>query len=171
MTMLESEAVFVVGHAPHLFAPQADKDMFWDSIGDTLQLVRTKFPTTAVFVLIDANGRVGSVQSSAIGPREVDRENENGTLLRMLLEANSMKAANSFFDSGYTWRSGRDTTARIDYICCQDDALKHFRSCTANSGIDLSYSAREDHRALCAEVGISSFSSTDITIVGSKNYN
>eukprot|EP00929_Paragymnodinium_shiwhaense_P106396 TRINITY_DN71728_c0_g1_i1.p1 TRINITY_DN71728_c0_g1~~TRINITY_DN71728_c0_g1_i1.p1 ORF type:complete len:321 (+),score=14.53 TRINITY_DN71728_c0_g1_i1:62-1024(+) len=74
---------------------------------------------------IDANGRTGldntgaQIQSPAIGGVHRETENENGRMMRLFLEDNSMLAANSVIGNMAEtfWSASRNSTTRIDYIC------------------------------------------------------
>ena len=79
-------------------------------------------------------------------------------LFRQFLEIHSLQAINTFFEAGYTWRFGHNTTAVIDYICCPATKLDFVQSCTVDADIDFSYGVREDHRLVRASISADGFS-------------
>ena len=68
-------------------------------------------------IRIDADGRVGSVCSAAVGGCEPDAENENGKFLRSCLTIRNLADVNTFHQAGPTWTGSRGHGHRIDYIC------------------------------------------------------
>eukprot|EP00973_Karenia_brevis_P049135 6815058-Karenia_brevis.AAC.1 len=75
-----------------------------------------KFPNAETVVLIDANGRVGSIPDMHVGTCQPEVVNENGEMLYGTLAELEMFAENTFVDAGHTWVSGHGTKHRIDYI-------------------------------------------------------
>ena len=89
-------------HAPIEDASHEVKLEFWDSL-DT-ELTRATASTYDNMVLcIDANARVGSHTSTAIGPCCPAMESENGMILRSILEMHGLLALNTFMDGSPTW--------------------------------------------------------------------
>eukprot|EP00959_Pyramimonas_sp_CCMP1952_P290239 6070787-Pyramimonas_sp.AAC.1 len=77
---------------------------------------------TVPVILMDANARVGSVNSSSIGLCNADTENTNGLMFREMLEEHHLDAINTFFDCSPTYYHGDGiSTARVDYICSTGD--------------------------------------------------
>ena len=67
--------------------------------------------------MCDANARVGSVQSSWIGPMRPEKENQNGRQPHQMLEEFDQMASNTFFSQGgFSWASSAGAKARIDYV-------------------------------------------------------
>ena len=65
---------------------------------------------------MDANARVGSIQTPGIGPVEPQRENENGAFLRWFSGDCGLSAVNTFFSAGHTWTDSNGHKLRIDYV-------------------------------------------------------
>ena len=76
-----------------------------------------QLPSRCVPILLcDANGRVGSVQSSRLGHANLQRENFNGSQLRARVDSQPLRAVNTFYQVGHTWPGPPGTTSRIDYV-------------------------------------------------------
>ena len=138
----------ISAHAPIEDADPDLKLQFWDSLDS--ELTRACKPDTydRLALCIDANARVGSIQSDSIGPACPSNESENGTVFRTILETHRLRAVNTFIDGSPTWAGSRGHLSRIDYICVplqHGDAVTH---CAICSDIDLTPSSRDDHRAL-----------------------
>ena len=106
-----------VWHAPHSMRPEDDRVRWWqDSERHLRSFVK---PDDDIVLLIDANARVGSVPSTAVGSNGCEKETHNGTLFREFLEAWHLILPATF--SGHegqhwTWTSPHGTHARIDYV-------------------------------------------------------
>ena len=106
----------LVGHAPHSLASQSIRNAWWDTLSVTCSRLRTLY-SCEWFVMLDANGRVGSVASPLIGPSQPEVENENGAQLRQFATDQMLLVANTWGpDAGYTWTSSKGTRSRIDYV-------------------------------------------------------
>eukprot|EP00973_Karenia_brevis_P014072 1912655-Karenia_brevis.AAC.1 len=136
---------FIVGHAPHSGATTDAKDAWWGILAETYRKLSSKYPIPWV-CLLDANGRVGSVSSPAVGPGAPERENENGTRLREFAEEHILSLANTYGDNcGKKWTSSFGTPARIDYVIVQKNGLTEVLECGPDYDIDLTMNAWEDH--------------------------
>ena len=70
--------------------------------------------------LIDANGGVGSIASSAVGAVEPQEEDAGGELLHDFLGKCDLLAADTFDGTGRrTWVPARGQEARIDCVVCR----------------------------------------------------
>ena len=67
-------------------------------------------------MMVDANARVGSVQSSAVGPQCPDEEDEGGSAFHEFLLATGQVAVATFMQSAPTWQSASSIEHRIDYV-------------------------------------------------------
>ena len=106
----------IVGHAPHSAAPKESRDAWWDALSSKCTKLRTSYDLEW-FVLLDANGKVGSVPSPMIGPVSPEREKENGMQLRLFADDHEMMVSNTWGpESGFTWTSSKGTRSRIDYV-------------------------------------------------------
>jgi exonuclease III len=95
----------VSGHSPCEHAKPKDKFEFWELWLRCIDYVTTKFPSHTIIVGIDANSRVGSVQSPCIGNVDPDVENDNGSLFRQHIQASDLRAVNTWHPVGRTWTS------------------------------------------------------------------
>ena len=97
----------------------------WAYIGRFLDAV----PAWCVPILcLDANGRVGSHASAAVGHADCQRENWNGQQLREFCERHHLCLVNNFFNVGPTYR-GEFCKSRIDYIAIPSSLLPSVKSC------------------------------------------
>eukprot|EP00973_Karenia_brevis_P028826 3975908-Karenia_brevis.AAC.1 len=96
-------------------APDHVRAAWWVELGRVLGSAQRAHKITWV-VLIDANARVGSIASSAVGTAHVEVENSNGAYLRKFAEGFHMRIANTWPPSGHTWTSSHGTRSRLDYI-------------------------------------------------------
>ena len=114
MDALRHIARVMVAHAPHMHRPPEEREAYWD------KLTHHMLDYDTSFLLIDANGRTGSVQSAGIGPEGwAEEENDNGYQLRTLLGTTNMRAVNTLLPhrEGYTWSANKEGPYhRIDYI-------------------------------------------------------
>ena len=102
-------------------------------------------------LLLDANGRTGTVQSAAIGAVQPQRQNRNGSLLHHLLLHHHMFAVNTFHPAGDTYFGCFGRNSRIDYVCLPQSMHPVVRQCTvlhaAGDRLQLIPSpGRRDHR-------------------------
>ena len=151
--------VFLVLHAP-VEADDATLGAFWRA---TTAAIPQKYRTWRLFVLADANSRLGSVCSDAVGGWQQADENIKGhhfhqwLLEHSLFLPQTLQACHS--GPGQTWSHATGATARIDYIACpqvlRDEAIETW----VDERIDLSLQ-REDHCCVRAQVPIAFHVST-----------
>ena len=94
----------------------AAKSSFYDTVWQTVRMLRGTYPTASLRILADANGRVGSVPSSAVGAVCAEKENDGGQRFQLLCEHYGLAMYNTFFDAAPTWTSTHGTQHRIDYV-------------------------------------------------------
>ena len=144
--------VFVSAHAPTETSPSEKKIAFWDSLSMRLQ----PFQHRDLFVMIDANSRLGSTHDYHVGPFPADDTNENGTLLHALLQRQGLWAPATFeqcvydtTDSPGTWLS-KGGWKRIDFVLTNlpNDETK-VQTWSTHLEKDVS---QDDHRVVCASV-------------------
>eukprot|EP00438_Fugacium_kawagutii_P011894 Skav219175 [mRNA] locus=scaffold648:409701:433350:- [translate_table: standard] len=78
----EFECLLASAHAPHEFADESLRFQFWTELRSRLSTKRA----LPVILGIDANSRLGSEPSAAVGPWSPDPESPNGFLFRQFLE-------------------------------------------------------------------------------------
>eukprot|EP00438_Fugacium_kawagutii_P025083 Skav202489 [mRNA] locus=scaffold1531:74727:80399:- [translate_table: standard] len=134
----------VVAHAPNMSHGDISGD-WWRSFSSVIGHLRS--PRV---VMIDANARVGSEESDAIGPLHAETQNIPGTALHELLESSGMMAPQTFdlYHRGpsFTWQHPNGATARLDYLLIDQDCITADAQ-TEVSSVDLSLQ-RFDHFAV-----------------------
>ena len=108
-----------------------------------------------VWLLIDANGRLGSHTSAAVGSCHAQTQNGNGKALHSLLMEAGLYATNTFTQEGKaTWFATSGYGSRIDYVC----APQALRSAVSRAGtceeVLLQTGGRLDHLLVFADVSI-----------------
>ena len=84
-----------------------------------------------VWLLIDANGRLGSHTSAAVGSCHAQTQNGNGKAVHSLLMEAGLYATNTFTQEGKaTWFATSGYGSRIDYVSCAASA----EECCQQSG-------------------------------------
>ena len=106
-------------------------------------------------MLIDANGRLGSHTSAAVGSCHAQTQNGNGKALHSLLLEAGLYATNTFTQVGKaTWFATSAYGSRIDYVC----APQALRSAVSRAGtceeVLLQTGGRLDHLPVFADVSI-----------------
>ena len=87
-------------------------------------------PSAELVVLLDANGRIGSILSPAVGESEPQEEDAGGELLHDFLCKCELAAANTFDGTGLrTWVSTRGQEARIGYVIWPQRWAHHTAPC------------------------------------------
>ena len=140
--------IALVLHAPHMGIDAKDKDAFWDTVWQTVHTLQAAHPYASLRILADANGRVGSVASTAVGRCQPEIENDGGLRMRLLCEQFDLAIYNTFYPAGYTWTSTYGTRHRIDYVIGGVADMDGIRVCTVADDIDMSLNACVDHSAV-----------------------
>ena len=125
-------------------AERAAKDSLWEQLAAALAQMQLKFPLYELALSIDANARVGSIPSEAIGHSYKQTENDNGSRLRHFLEGSSLAAANTWFNIAWTWMSTRRTVCRIDYDCMRRAALPRVQNAFTDTDVPLNMDGSDD---------------------------
>ncbi|CAE7897325.1 unnamed protein product, partial [Symbiodinium sp. KB8] len=124
-TLLIASATFagesirlLVGHAPHRVHTEAVRRDWWER---ALRLCRTFSGAAPWILLMDANARLGSETSSAVGSWEVDVQDLSGEMLHQLLSYLASWIPATFsscaLGDGHTLYQKRNATfARSDYV-------------------------------------------------------
>ena len=144
------KGIFVTAHAPTDVDSQERKQKFWDSLTAAIHPHQAK----DVFVMIDANSRVGSQPDGHIGMFAADDTSDNGYHLHALLKQHSLWLpatfesciANPMEDQG-TWLS-KGGWKRIDFIATNlAPTTANVQTWTQHVEKDT---IQEDHKAVCA---------------------
>ena len=64
------------------------------------------------------------------------------------MKVDEMIAANTWYPCGYTWRSAKGHTSRIDYLFCDASRVEEIKTCGVAHTVDLACGAAEDHRCV-----------------------
>ena len=141
-------AIFVSAHAPNDMATDETKDAFWKGLQAKLE----RWTAIPVFLCIDANARLGSTTSSAVGHFSPEGENDNGHRFHSLLLANRLFVPSTFenmvsqpHEEQGTWLA-KNGWKRIDYVAIpQQFADARLQTWVHTFEKDVT---KEDHRAV-----------------------
>lgn len=138
------KGVFVTGHAPTDMADIDSKQSFWDKL--------KRFQNTDLFLMIDANSRIGSETDYFVGTFAADETNDNGFLFHAFLRQLGLWVPATFEEnvwdptaSAGTWLS-RGGWKRIDYIAT--NMPKHSKVQTWLDSIEKD-TKKDDHCVVC----------------------
>ena len=145
--------LILVLHAPC----EEDEDTlqsFWDA---TSNVIPAAYRDWMLCVLMDANSRVGSVTSPAIGPHQADDENLKGSYLHSWLLQHELFLPQSFDEChagpGVTWTHPKGSSARLDFIAVPSNLAHGQVRSWVNDAIDITLN-RADHACVCADLTI-----------------
>ena len=105
----------LVFHAPPECGGEQERLLWWQHSRSVVQ--ESAVDTEVLVTMCDANARVGSVQSSWIGPMRPEKENKNGRQLHQMLGEFDQMASNPFlagwflFDV-FCWSAGQNRLHR-----------------------------------------------------------
>ena len=151
------QTTIVAVYAPTNAASDEDKESFYKQLYDVL----TPIPVhNIVIVLGDFNARIGRDLHES-NPRVYayhQRTNENGKLLRDLIENNNLRPAFTKFQHHpgrlWTWEHPNaqlNSRAQLDHILISKKWINSVRNCRAYSSINID----SDHRIVCAAFKLS----------------
>ena len=137
--------VLIVLHAPSSQDPHA-LEAWWNA---TANAIPGSLRSWQWIVLADANSRVGSITSEAVGTAGAQEENEAGSSFHAWLLRHGLHLPQTFEDHHpdalhATWVHGTGTEARLDYIAIPR-SLHHDQMHTQVGEVDLSLHGA-DHR-------------------------
>ena len=142
--------LLIVGHVPCVPDIHAAQK-WWHQVLQDLPATYRNWPRV---MLVDANARVGSLVSTAIGPHQASEESEHGALMHQWMIDHGMFAPQTIdcHHSGpaSTFAHAKGHEGRIDYVLV-DEALRHPDLCTFVTDIDLA-TQRPDHYAVAADI-------------------
>eukprot|EP00435_Cladocopium_sp_Y103_P023215 s1491_g5.t1 len=144
--------IVMVGHAPCDGGQTAASD-WWAQFGRAIPSSYSNWPRLC---LIDANSRIGSLTSCAVGDHQADEENEAGALLHQWLIDNNMFAPQTMPEHHEgppaTFVHSKGNEGRIDCVLV-DQCLRHKDIRTRVSDVDLSLQ-KTDHMPVLAFVPV-----------------
>ena len=145
--------LLVAGHVPCM-PDEAAAQKWWHQ---ALQGLPATYQSWPRLMLVDANARVGSLTSQAIGPHQASDENAHGEMMHQWLIDHHMFAPQTMADhhvgDAPTFAHARGAEGRIDYILV-DECLRHPNLRTFVLDIDLAVQ-RPDHFVVAADLPIS----------------
>eukprot|EP00435_Cladocopium_sp_Y103_P067591 s210_g30.t1 len=140
----------IVGHVP-CDGGGADTQTWWRSLTKLLPASCRLWPK---IMLVDANSRLGSLTSDAVGDFQASEENEAGALLHQWLIDQAMFAPQTMaayhHGSATTFVHSTGKEGRIDFVLL-DESLRHPLLRTYVPDIDLSLQ-KQDHFPVAADV-------------------
>ena len=149
----------LVAHAPVESSPQEVRTEWWRALHKAASGRRTKAP---LILLVDANGRLGSICTESVGGVEPDVESPNGEELHLFLTEWQLFAANTFWPLGQdTWQSTRDSQCRSDYFCLPLQWKSDVASCSIETELPLALVSKVDHFAVQVTVCVGGSSSSE----------
>ena len=144
--------VAIVGHVPCMPDVSAAA-AWWKQILQGLPPAYQHWPR---IMMVDANARVGSLTSAAIGPHQASTENEHGEMMHQWMIDNGMFAPQTFdchhIGSASTFAHAKGPEGRIDFVLV-DEALRHPSIQSFVTDIDLA-TQRPDHFAVAVDIPI-----------------
>ena len=159
-TALTIDAVAI--HGPTSSEPNHAIAKFWD---DVAMKLRRKDPSIPLVVLADANGRMGSIESPALGTLDPDEEDTAGAGLRTLLEQQQLWAPSTcsatHIGQKATWQSPDGFRHRIDFVAVPQRWKRRVRASWADTDIDVPL-ARRDHFPVIVELSAEIMEGSDL---------
>ena len=141
----------LIFHAPPECAGEQERLLWWQHCKSVVQ--ESAVDTEVLVTMCDANARVGSVQSSWIGPMRPEKENQNGRQLHQMLEEFDQIASNTFFlQGGSSWTSSTGAQARIDYVAIPRQWASSLVVAGTHGEIVLGSGDFTDHKVVYAKV-------------------
>ena len=144
--------IFIIAHAP------SDGDLlhferFWKT---TSEAIPNAYRHWKQIYLVDANARLGSIESDYVGSFGAEDENTAGSLFHQWLATQSLIAPQTFAQhhSGQhaTWtHANGGHKARLDYVLVDASLYSAAIRTWVSSEIDLSLE-RADHDCVCADI-------------------
>lgn len=146
--------LFIVLHAP-CSDDESEMARWWARTSDAIS---PSYNSWTWVMLCDANGRVGSIPSRAIGSFGADEENMRGALFHDWMAQHCLYAPQTFSTTHIgprsTWTHAEGKQARLDFIGLSDNIKEECVTSWVSQEIDLSI-LRPDHSCVCAAVWFS----------------
>ena len=143
---------FVVAHAPCEHATNEEKTTFWTLFNEAMRKLKNDRVSRRI-VFIDANART-SADEPFVGACDPEPCNDNGERLIAAMKVDGMVAVNTFYPCGYTWRSAKGHTSRIDYVLYDAVRADEIKTCGIAHTVDLACGAAEDHRCVQCSIEV-----------------
>ena len=104
----------MVAHAPCEHAAHEEKTNFCTLFSAAMKKLKTDRASRRI-VFIDANARM-CADEPFVGACDPEPCNDNGERLTAVMKVGGMVAVNTLYPCGYTWRSAKGHTSRVDYV-------------------------------------------------------
>eukprot|EP00435_Cladocopium_sp_Y103_P065630 s84_g27.t1 len=144
--------ILMVGHAPCDGGHSAAAD-WWQKFGNAIPRSYATWPRLC---LVDANSRIGSLTSCAVGDHQADDENDAGTLFHQWLIDQNLFAPQTMSEHhegpSTTFVHSKGNEGRIDFVLV-DQCLRHPDIRSRVSDIDLSLQ-KADHLPVLLHVPV-----------------
>jgi exonuclease III len=145
--------ILLVLHAPTT-DDEGTLEAFWKA---TTEALPRKYRSWRMLLFADANSRVGSVTSVAIGDHQAVEENTKGAHFHQWLLQHNLMLPQTFAafhqGDGHTWTHPSGAPARLDYIAIPTAMADSFTRTWLDENIDLAIH-REDHVLVRAQVNV-----------------
>ena len=152
------KGIFVAAHAPTEMQTMDHKQSFWNLLSHRLQA----FQSCDIFLMIDANSRIGSEHDDHVGVFGADDTNDNGFLFHAFLKQNAMWVPSTFeehvwdkTDQQGTWLS-KGGWKRIDFIATNLPRSISASTWTTTLEKDVLH---DDHCVVCIDLEVQRFPS------------
>ena len=108
-----------------------------------------------LILLVDTNGRLGSICTESVGVIEPIIESPSGEELHLFLTQWQLFAASTFWPLGQgTWQSTRGSQCRSDYVCLPLQWENDVMNCSIETELPLAPVSMEDHLAVQTTVSV-----------------
>ena len=136
----------IVGHAPIAALGQAVVEAWWLEFDEKVATLRRA--SDLVFLIIDANARIGCCESPSIGNFAAETEEFSGEAFHAMLLGQELVVPATFEAFAartdaqqWTWLSPHGTTHRIDYVAISADVTQHVRAAAVMERVPLAVEA------------------------------
>lgn len=145
------KGICIVAHAPHTGFSVEEIHSWWTALADATP---SKYQSWEIFLLVDANARVGSEPSTAIGSHQAEMGDEKSDAFSLFAHSHNVFLPATFpswqSGEGVTWLHNQGTWLRNDFMGLP--LGPPFTHCAAWVSLDFDLSiAKEDHRAVMVE--------------------
>ena len=143
--------LLIVAHAPSHGSLESPES-FWKELDRNIPARCRGWTTIA---MLDSNARVGSLCTSAVGPHQMEEQNESGETFHSWLLHNQLYLPQTFegchVGPACTWRHPKGTEARLDFVATSMDIALEDVTTMVDDTIDLE-TLRLDHRCVTARL-------------------
>ena len=148
--------IFAALYAPHEMHTQEVRELFWNRVEHKLTGFRDL--GFRIFLMCDANARLGSQVSGAVGKFAPEEQNQNGACLQHLACELSLTLPSTHedFQIGPEAEAGtwciKGSWKRIDYVAVSTEVINECTRAYVDTDFDMMHK-KDDHRPACVFVG------------------